>query len=208
MSVRWYVTRTKPMAEYRARDHLEAAGLEVFLPCARARTCRRGHQDMPLFPGYLFLHYDPQGWGSSLLRRIPHLLGLVSFGGEVPAVPDDAVVALAQRVNALNGTGGLWRRYRAGERVRVSLGPIESLADVVEETNSPQARVRVLLEFLGRMVEAKVPWRDVQPVAGSGMIQDGDGGNSNGHPPRRTRGRGRWIHGRAPGMNDAPLAPG
>ncbi|MCE2463810.1 MAG: transcription termination/antitermination NusG family protein [Dehalococcoidia bacterium] len=58
MALKWYVARTRPLAEYAARDHLETAGLEVFMPCARTCTPRLGHEDMPLFPGYLFLRYD------------------------------------------------------------------------------------------------------------------------------------------------------
>jgi len=186
------------MAEYAARDHLEIAGIEVFLPCARAHPSRPGHQDAPLFPGYLFLNYDLEEQGWARLHRIPQLLGLVAFGGEVPPVPDEVIDELAQRVRAINGTGGLWTRFRSGDRVRVALGPTESLAEVIEETKSPQSRVRVLMEFLGRLVEARVRWQDVQPVAANGLVH-----NHNGHPQRRTRGRGRWIRGFGPRIVEA-----
>ena len=199
MPLRWYAARTRPLAEYVVRGHLETAGFGVFLPCGQTRTPRPGHQDAPLFPGYLFLRYDleKQGWGP--VRRVPQLVGLVSFGKEVPAVPDDVMDDLVQRVKAINGRGGLWPRFRPGERVRVALGPTESLAEVVEPAKSPRARVRVLLEFLGRTVEAKVPWRDLQPVSASGP-----NGNWHGPSPRRTRGRGRWIKGHGPRVVEGP----
>ena len=118
---------------------------------------------------------------------------LVSFEGVVPSLPDGVIHELSQRACAINGTGGLWTRFRPGDRVSVALGPLESLAEVVEEAKSPGARVRVLMEFLGRMVEARVPLQNVQQVgvAGSAMQQDRPSS-------RRTRGRGRWINGFGP----------
>ena len=143
------MARTTPLAEYVARDHLRTAGLEVFLPCGQTRTRRAGHHDTPLFPGYLFLRYDleTQGWGA--LRRFSQLVGLVTFGGEAPSVPDEVIDELAVKAETMSGRGGLWPRYQPGDRVSVSVGPIESLAEVVEGVSLPTARVRVLLEFFG-----------------------------------------------------------
>ena len=199
MSLRWYAGRTMPLAEYAARDHLRRAGLEVFLPCAWMRTPRPGHQDAPLFPGYLFLHHDLEQSGLGQLRRIPQFVGLVDFGEEVPAVPDEVIEELALRVDAINGKGELWNRYRPGEVVSVAMGPTESLAEVVEAAESPGARVRVLVEFLGRLVEAKVPWKGLQPVNGHRHS-----GEANGRPLRRTRGGGRWIRGHGPRTVEGP----
>ena len=193
MSVKWYAARTKPKAEYLARYHLETAGVEVFMPCVQTLPIRPGHQDTPLFPGYIFVHYDLENQGTGFLRRCPDLLGLVQFGGEVPAIPDEVIDYVAERANAINGTGGLWHSFQPGETVRVTLGPTESLAEVIEGAKSPEARVRVLLELLGHLVEAKVPWRNVQPVSANGIMW-----NLTGKRPRRTRGNGRWVQGHGP----------
>lgn len=192
MALKWYVARTGPLAEYAARDRLEAAGLEVFLPCARTRAPRPGHEDAPLFPGYLFIRYDLEERGNGPLHQVPQPLKLVSFGGVVPSLPDGVVVELYQRVRAINGRGGLRPRFKPGDRVRVALGPLDSLAEVVEG-ESPGARVRVLMEFLGRMVEARVPMGSVQQAGVGGYAAQQDG-----RPSRRTRGRGRWINGFGP----------
>lgn len=79
-------------------------------------------------------------------------------------MPDLVIEVLKRRVEALSGTGGLWTRFRIGQRVRVSLGPTENLGEVIEEAQSPRGRVRVLLEFLGQLIEAQVSWWDVQPL--------------------------------------------
>ena len=47
-----------------------------------------GHPDTPLFPGYLFLHYNLEEGGLQQLRKLPQLVGVVAFEGVVAAVPD------------------------------------------------------------------------------------------------------------------------
>lgn len=81
MTHKWYVARTKALAEYTARDRLGTAGCEVFLPCVGTVRPRRGHKDAPLFPGYLFLHYDLDQMGWQPLGQVPQLVGLVAFDG-------------------------------------------------------------------------------------------------------------------------------
>jgi transcriptional antiterminator RfaH len=192
MAHKWYVARTKALAEYTARDRLETAGCEVFLLCVGTVRPRRGREDAPLFPGYLFLHYDLEEIGQEFLAQVPQLVGLVAFDGVVTAVPDEVIAELKERVEAINGSGGLWTRFRSGDRVRVTLGPSESFAEVVIETKSPRDRVRVLLEFLGRSVYAEVPWKDVRPV---GVDEGARSAQSTKYKIRRTRGKGRYTKG-------------
>ena len=151
MALAWYVARTRPLAEYRTRDHLEASGIECFLPAIRTPWPRRGREDAPLFAGYLFTHYDLEEWGTMRLRRVPQFAGLVAFGGVAPSLPDEVIDELRQRVAEINGGGGLWRRFRPGDRVLVRLGcrESESLAEVVAEAKSPHGRLRVLFGVPG-----------------------------------------------------------
>ena len=192
MTKRWYVIRAKPQCEYLAADALGRDGFELFFPRVQTPRPRAGRADMPLFPGYLFLRYDQerQDWPS--VRRLPGILGWVRFNGVVPPVPDEVIAELAHRVEAINGGGGLWARFQPGDKVRVVSGNMESLAEVLEEPRSPQDRVRVLLDFMGRLVPAEVPWLNLQPISQTLITNPHRGGR------RRTRGKGRWIRGSGP----------
>ena len=186
MGLRWYAARTQPRAEFLAANELVRDGFQVFFPRIKALQPRKGHDHDPLFPGYLFLRCNPETDGWPAFRPAHRLIGWVNFGGEIPSLPDEVVDELQERSAAINREGGLWRRFRAGELVQVVSGNLEGLAEVVKETTSPQARVQVLMEFMGRLVRAQVPWEKVQPA-----------GDQFTHKPRldrRTRGRGRWIH--------------
>ena len=193
MALHWYAARTKSMTEYSVRNRLESVGIEAFLPCIRSPRPRLGHQDAPLFPGYLFLHYDLEGRGWRPLRQVSQLVGLTAFDGVVPPVPDEVIDELAERVSAINGEGGFWQRFNVGDRVRVDLASVEHLAQVVNEPRSPQDRVRLLVDFLGRLIYAEVPWQQVWPLGVAAPL-----GTQDFRAPRRTRGKGRWISGYGP----------
>ena len=192
MSGLWYLIRTKPRCEGRAAASLEREGYELFFPRVRSPLPMAGYTTTPLFPGYLFLRYDGDNQGRPSVRGLPGILGWVHFDGVVPAVPDQVVTDLARRVESINTGGGLWTRFRPGDHVLVVSGRVKSLAEVLEEPKSPQARVRVLLDFMGRLVPAQVPWHSLRPVSEETIA------NENRRRFRRTRGRCRWIRGVGP----------
>ena len=189
MSLRWYVVQTKPQCEYLAARGLRGDGFEIFLPLVESPTPRAGRQDGPLFPGYLFLRYDVdnQDWPS--LRQMPGILGWVRLGGVVPAIPDEVVDLLVERVESINQGGGLWTRFKRGQRVQVVAGRMEGLAEVIEEPRAPEDRVRVLLDFMGRQVPAQIPWLNLRSISAEAEEVSGR---------RRTRGKGRWVKGAHP----------
>ncbi len=146
MARQWYIVRTKPRAEYLAAEELGRDGFETFFPQVKSPHNRISHAVTPLFPGYLFLRCELFGDGKSSFRPGHHLLGWVSFGGEVPSVPDEVVASLTNRVEAISN---LARHFKPGDKVFVASNTVQSLAEVVEEAKSPEGRVRVLLEFMG-----------------------------------------------------------
>ena len=148
MARRWYIVRTKPRAEHLAAEQLGRDGFETFFPKVKSPHHQKSHSETPLFPGYLFLRCELYGDGRSSFPQGHHLLGWVSFGGEVPSVPDEVVSALRERAAAIDSQGGLWRRFKPGDKVRIASNNIQSLAEVIGEAKSPQARVKVLLSFI------------------------------------------------------------
>ena len=187
MGQNWYIIRSKPQSEYHAVIELERQGFDVFLPCVKSPQPRVGRDDTPLFPGYLFLKCDMDS------RKIPsfgiahHVFGWVNFDSSIPSIPDEAIIALKERLEVINSDGGLWRRFQTGENVEVVAGHIQGFAQVVESAKSPDSRVKVLIQFMGRIVPAQVPWESLRSVdsgTGQGLLR-----------PRRTRGGRRWIHG-------------
>lgn len=193
MTRKWYVLRTRPRSEHLVANELDRNGFNSF--CPRVKTPRPDACDIfsPLFPGYLFLQIDMPADGASLTRDRPGILGWLRFGDTIPSVPDEVVANIRRRVQEINNDGGLWRRFRQGDRVRVISGKLESLAEVLEETVTVHGHVRVMLDFMGRMIPAQVPLHSLSPIDGEQAF-----GQRSRRPARRTRGRGRWIQGHGP----------
>ena len=190
MAANWYVIRTEPRSEYLAAAELTREGFEIFLPRVKVVQPRAGHPDIPLFPGYLLIRCSPETEGWPMFRQVHRVLGWVGFGGEVPSLPDEVVVELENRIAAINGERGMWRRFEPGEQVEIVFHSLEGQAEVIEAAKSPQARVKVLLDFMGRLVSADVPWQNLRPVEEETSHRQS--------ASRRTRGKGRWIRGFGP----------
>ena len=182
---KWYIIRATPQADFLAANELLDAGFEIFSPRIKSHQPKNVPQFSPLFPGYLFLKWDMEGAGKPSLHCAPHVSGWVNFEGVAPAVPNEVISALAHRVEHINSDGGLWRRFEIGDKVRIVAGALQGLGEVVEAPSSARSRVSILMQFMGRLVSAQVPWNSLEPLEQRPM--------EHGKPPRRTRGQGRRI---------------
>ena len=185
MALEWYVVRIQPRAEYLAASELDRDGHEIFFPCIKSEYASPGHSDRPLFPGYLFIRLDKEKDGWPSFRTAHRVAGWVKFQGSVPTIPDEVINGLARQLDEKHGGDGLWRRFQPGNLVKIVTGVLEGTGEIVEEAKSPTGKTKILLEFMGRMVEVKVPWEALQLAGKPGA----DVPKSS----RRTRGKGRWT---------------
>ncbi|MDA1128315.1 MAG: hypothetical protein O2913_06425 [Chloroflexi bacterium] len=185
MGLRWYVARTEPRSEFIAAEELARDGYDVFFPRLTDPKQPSGRTKAPLFPGYLFLRCDREAGGWPSFRNAHRIAGWVRFGGEVPSLPDRDILELRKSLESINQKAGMPPKFSPGEKVHVAAGNLQGLAEIIEGAKTPRARVKVLMQFMGRMVKAQVPWQSVEAVADRPV----------GKPqlPRRTRGKGRWT---------------
>ncbi|GAB4566145.1 MAG: hypothetical protein Kow0047_17290 [Anaerolineae bacterium] len=185
--LRWYALHTHPHRELQVADLLSAKGVEVFLPMIPQRRRRIGWIDVPLFPCYLFARLDLAASGILDVQWTPGLRRVVAFGNEPVPIPDDVIERLQKRVEEVAMAGGLpAHNFRPGDRLIVRDGPLQGLEVVFEGPMRPSERVRVLVDFLGRLSRAEIP---VDAVERAQPTQE----ETRRRPPRRTRGRGRRI---------------
>jgi transcriptional antiterminator RfaH len=156
----WYLAQVRPNQFHIADHNLIRQGFSVFCPTQVETRCRRGRfvsETRLLFPGYLFVSFNP---ASSAWRTINSTYGvskLVTFGGQVPApVPQDLVAGLMARCDQ---AGHLLppQALKPGDKAHVVSGPFAQFVATVESL-APQQRVWVLLEILGSRTRV---WLDV-----------------------------------------------
>ena len=155
----WYCVRSKTKLEHVAAGSLrQLPDVEVFAPRLRFRkTTQRGQVWFveALFPGYVFARF---AW-STQVRAVQYargVLGVVHFGLKPAEVPD-AVVNELRRTMDDREVRIIARDLAVGDEVQVTTGPMAGLQVVVQQVLPARQRVKVLLEFLGRRVEAEVP---------------------------------------------------
>jgi len=160
MTKNWYVMRSKPNREDFLEDQLLARNFEVFYPRVHVKPVNpRSRKHKPYFPGYLFVHTDLEDVGVSNLERVAGAANIVSFGGEVPIVPDVVVHAIRAKLDELNAHGGVQPvSLPTGAVVKVEKGPFEGYEGIVDARIPGRERVRILLRFLqNRRLPVELP---------------------------------------------------
>src|SRR5258708_8779303 len=124
---RWYAVSTFANHEKRVADQLRGRAVEHFLPLygsVRRWNDRRVQLEMPLFPGYVFVHLALRD--RLRVLEIPRVARLEGFGGPPVALPDIGMEAMpigpAGRLPA-----GPQPYLTAGARLRVVSGPLAGL---------------------------------------------------------------------------------
>jgi len=188
MALEWYLLRVEPQGEFQVARALTLRGREVYIPRITRQKTRNIHKELPLFPGYLFIRLDWDLGDWTEIKEQSHIIGWVNFDGLVPSISDDQMAELSAQVDSMNGENGLWRRFKVGEPVRVDAGSFQGLAEVIEEAKSSTSKALVLMEFMGRIAQIRVPWMNLEPCSSEELYQ-----SQKPRIPRRTRGKGRWI---------------
>lgn len=150
MQTDWYALRTQPNKEEVAWRLLVSGGFEVFYPRLRVNPVNpRSRHVRPYFPGYMFVSAELETIGLSVFSHMPHVHGLVCFGGEAARVPESLIASLRRRVHDVALAGGeLFDGLKHGDHVLIREGPFEGYEALFDRRITGQDRVRVLLEFL------------------------------------------------------------
>lgn len=157
---RWHALHTKPRAERRVVEALEARGLTVYAPVI-CFTDRRGRLiERPFFPRYVLARFDWEQSGMGSVRWTPGLIDVVRFEGQPAVLADADVARLQARMDALDGDA--FMALKPGEPVQIVEGPFAGLDAVFERRLNAEGRVAVLLRMLGRETRTTLPGEAVE----------------------------------------------
>jgi hypothetical protein len=149
-----------------------------------------------MFPGYLFAHFEL----AEMLRQVqyaPGVSGIVRFADRYPTIEEGALMQLRGHSGAGDVTEVSYD-LSAGDQVHIVGGALVGLEAVVTQVLSPKERVKVLMHFLGRKMEAEVQCSSVlrqmtHPLAAWGF---------NGIRSWGPEIPGFWLLGPSPGSGD------
>ena len=150
----WYVVHTCSRHEPKVEMGLSRKGVEVFLPTVKVRSRRRDRVQMlevPLFPGYLFVHTDLRDFDYHHILRQDGVVRILGSKGQHTPVPEDTVDSIRTLVNSGQPVFS-WSKLAPGKRVRVVDGPLAGATGVILRLKKGKSRLVVGVELLGRSV--------------------------------------------------------
>jgi transcription antitermination factor NusG len=175
----WYALYTRSNHEKQVSEHLARRGVENYLPLyqsVREWSDRRIRLELPLFPGYLFVH-------TALRDRLPILqtpgvVRLVGAGGS--PVPLDTAQIESLREGLTRVTAEPWPHLPIGQRVRVVSGPLLGMEGVLVRRKSG-ARVVISIELIQRCFVADIDVSALEPIGGARRSVARMAGSSSAH---------------------------
>lgn len=161
----WAVVNTHPHKERFALENLERQEFPAYCPLIRRRRSHaRRVSDVlrPLFPGYLFVKFNPevQRW-----RPILSTFGVRAIvrSGDQPSMIEDAFI---RSLRAREVEGVIARPdspYEVGQEVRLAGGAFDGLVATIVDMDD-RDRLTVLMDLLNRPVKVKVDERHISPI--------------------------------------------
>jgi len=129
--VQWYAVHTAPRHEKKVAEHLNAKGVEVYLPlytAVRRWEHRRAEVNLPLFPGYVFNRIAL--CDRLQVLEVPGVVGLVGSGSRPVPLPETDIHAI--RTALLMRRAEPHAHLTAGKRVRICTGPLAGIEGVIQ----------------------------------------------------------------------------
>lgn len=96
----WYLLCCQEKTWRRTLEALKDVGIDVCCPLlneTRARTDKKTavrHVQYPIFPGYIFTHFDPHEIHTTAILKMPGAKMFVRFGKEISTVSSDVISAI------------------------------------------------------------------------------------------------------------------
>src|SRR6266436_5148559 len=152
----WFCLRSKPKHEHIAAAHLRILEeVTVFCPRIRfQRITRRGlvWVTEAMFPGYLFAHFEL----AEMHRQVRYahgVSGIVRFADRYPTIDEGALEQLRAHTGH-SEVKELSYKLSQGDDVRIVEGEFAGLEAVVVQVLAAKERVKILMDGLGRKIEA------------------------------------------------------
>lgn len=169
----WYVLYVRSRTEKKALQALQEKQLECWLPLQktlRRWSDRKKLVELPLLPGYLFVHINRKEYDRAL--QTEHVVCFITFEGRPAPVRESEIRALKRITGQEQIRVELSREeLRAGQQVEILSGPLMGLqGELIRFKGKHKVGIRIRQINTVVMVEVPVselavlPGRDLQPA--------------------------------------------
>lgn len=163
LETRWYAAYTNPRHEKQVAAQMDRKSIECFVPLYRSVRRwkdRRKELELPLFPGYVFVHMALRD--RLQILQLPGVVHFVSFHGKPAPLPTFEIEALR---HGLSGKLAAEPHpyLKIGRRVRVHSGPMAGLEGVLLRRKD-KFRVVLSIHLIQRSIAVEVDESEIEPL--------------------------------------------
>jgi len=160
----WFAVQTRYRFEKRVVADLSRKNCEIYLPVLsenRSWSDRRKTVTTPLFPGYAFVHINRSQNARRTVLETAGLIGFVSFGGAVVAIPEKQIEDL-QLLLREKSAFAFHPFVRAGQRVRIRGGCLHGLEGLL--AHNEKKKLVISIESIQRSLAIEIQGYELEVI--------------------------------------------
>ena len=139
----WYLIKTKPRQEKKAKQNLENQGYVAFFPIAEINE-----RLVVLFPGYLFVRLNEKTQKFSPINSTKGVSYFVKFGLNFAKVPSSVIEFIKTNQHISADKLKNLDKFKSGDKVQISDGVFKNWVAIFK-CYKPDDRVILLMNLLG-----------------------------------------------------------
>jgi transcription antitermination factor NusG len=154
----WYVIHTRGRHEAKVEGALRDRGLKTFLPLVKVPSRRRDRKlilDLPLFPGYLFIHGNVDHKIYLEVIKVQGVVRILGANGNLTPVPQETVDSISTMIES--GRPYFPHRFmKRGTWVRIIDGPLAGIVGFIVDRCEKKSKLVVSVELFRRAVAVQL----------------------------------------------------
>lgn len=153
----WYALTTLSRHEWLVTKQLQSHGLEPFLPIRieiHRWSDRRKKVEVPLFPGYVFLHANMCGEIRHTIQRLRGCGGFITMHGDPVPIPEEQISGI-QKILDQRVPCTTYSCLTIGHRVRVRGGSLDGIEGILLRKRGENSLV-ISVDSIGRSVAIRI----------------------------------------------------
>ena len=139
----WYLIKTKPRQEKKAKQNLENQGYATFCPITKINN-----KLVILFPGYLFTQLNDKTQNWSPINSTKGVSHFVKFGFNFAKVPTNVIKFIKTNQHITTEKLINLNKFKPGDKVQISDGAFKNYMAIFKSYKSNE-RIILLMNLLG-----------------------------------------------------------
>lgn len=163
----WFALYVQVNHEREVTKRLEQKTIECFLPqteCWSKRLDRRKRINLPLFPGYVFVHTVLDNYTNLHILKTPGALSIIRNSDGALPIPDYQIDNLRTMLNASSPLSP-HAYLKEGDWVEVNRGPLTGCKGILLRQNVKRGRLVVSVDMICKSVSVEIDIEDVSKIS-------------------------------------------